>query len=125
MSHPDGDFIAGEVRGADPHPSAGVGRPGPAAEGNKFEIVEHHAPRTRSDFEMLRNVLDHWRILENDRVDRTLFASAKMAKKTMILLREIELLRSIERAKMRVREERRERGNLEYLRMLAKLEIWR
>nr|XP_011298591.1 PREDICTED: IQ and ubiquitin-like domain-containing protein [Fopius arisanus] len=94
-------------------------------EGNKFEIVEHRAPRTRSDFEMLQNVLDHWRILENERVDRTLFDSSKMAAKTMILLREIELLRSMERAKMQVRDERRERCNLDYLEILARPEIWK
>lgn len=92
---------------------------------NKFEIVEHHAPRTRSDFEMLRNVLDHWRILENERVDRTLFDSSKMAARAMILYREIELLRSIERAKMQVRDERREKCNLDYLEILAQPEIWR
>ncbi|XP_063981530.1 IQ and ubiquitin-like domain-containing protein [Diachasmimorpha longicaudata] len=94
-------------------------------EGNKFEIVEHRPPKSRSDFEMLRNVVDHWRILENERVDRTLFDSSKMAAKTMILLREIELLRSIERVKMRVRDERRERRNLDYLEILARPEIWR
>ncbi|KAK0090667.1 hypothetical protein PV325_009410 [Microctonus aethiopoides] len=91
----------------------------------RFEILKHCPPCSRADFEMLQNVLDRWRILENERIDRMLFGSSRMAAKSMILLREIELLRSIELAKSRLRNKRQERNNLDYLDKLAKLETWR
>lgn len=93
--------------------------------GNNFKIVDHCPPHTRSDFDMLNNILDRWRILENKRLDRTLFGSSKIIAKSMILNREIEILRTIEIAKMKVNEEKRECDNLNYLEKLAEPEIWR
>ncbi|XP_057324169.1 IQ and ubiquitin-like domain-containing protein isoform X2 [Microplitis mediator] len=91
----------------------------------RFEIVERRTPRTCSDFEMLHNMLDRWRVLESEQVDRVLFENSRMAAKSVILLKEIELLRSIELSKSKVRKELKERRNLEFLDKLAKLECWR
>ncbi|CAD6201448.1 GSCOCG00000248001-RA-CDS, partial [Cotesia congregata] len=94
-------------------------------EDKRFEIVERRTPRTRSDFEMLHNMLDRWRVLESEQVDCVLFGNSLMAAKSLILLKEIELLRSIELSKSKVREELKERRNLEFLDKLAMLECWR
>lgn len=53
-----------------------------------------------------------------------MFGTSKLAARTMVLLKEIELLRSIESIKSRVCGERRRRRYLEVLERLAKSEVW-
>ncbi|XP_034948938.1 uncharacterized protein [Chelonus insularis] len=94
-------------------------------EDKRFKIVESQAPKSRSDFEMLKNMLDRWRILESEQMDCMLFGTSKKAAQSMILLKEIELLRSIELAKSRVKQERIEKEKLNILDKLAMSEYWR
>ncbi|XP_043279290.1 IQ and ubiquitin-like domain-containing protein [Venturia canescens] len=92
---------------------------------SRFEIVNLAGPSKRSDFELVQSVLERWRYWENARLDGGFFETSKLAERGRILGREIELLRSIEATKARVREERRERRHLADLDRLAEPEVWK
>lgn len=92
---------------------------------SQFEIVNLVPPSKRSDFELLQSVLERWRFCENSRLDGGFFDTSKLAERGRILGREIQLLRSIETIKSRVRGKRRERRNLDNLDKLAASEVWK
>jgi len=88
-------------------------------------ILNRHPPRTSSDFQILYNLLDRWRILETERASRTLFKSSKVATCELILSKEVKLLRAIDLVKTAVRLERVERKRRRFLDELSKPVIWR
>ena len=91
---------------------------------NEFEIINASSSKRSSDFEILHNVLGRWHAYENDRIERSYFGTSKLAARAMVLSKEIQLLRSIEAIKTRVRVARRERRYLEHLERLTEPEIW-
>lgn len=89
-----------------------------------FTILNRSSPRTSSDFESLRNLLDRWRILETERASRTLLGSSRVAACGLILSKEIELLRAMDSMRSAVRVKCRERKRRRLLDELSKPIAW-
>ncbi|XP_046629080.1 IQ and ubiquitin-like domain-containing protein [Neodiprion virginianus] len=90
----------------------------------QLHIINSTKPRTRDDFEMLYNLVDRWRIEEIERANRTFMKCSKMAAHAVILQKEIELLRAIDRMKTEVKQAQVERRNMEFLIRRTKPITW-
>ncbi|XP_015171452.1 PREDICTED: IQ and ubiquitin-like domain-containing protein [Polistes dominula] len=82
-------------------------------------------PETKSDFDRLYNALEEWRILEIERVTGKLFHPSKIAVCSLILSREVELLRKIDAMKSAVKLKLKERRRCYFLEELSKPVLWR
>lgn len=89
-----------------------------------FVILNRCPPRTSSDFESLYNLLDRWRILETERASLTLFGSSRIAACSLILSKEIELLRAIDTMKTAVRLKYKEQKRHRFLDELSRPVAW-
>ncbi|KAL6264440.1 hypothetical protein P5V15_004549 [Pogonomyrmex californicus] len=87
-----------------------------------FVILNRCPPRTRSDFESLYNLLDRWRILEAEKTN--LLNSSKIAACSLILSKEIELLRAIDSMKTAVRLRYKEQKRQRFLDELSRPVTW-
>lgn len=98
----------------------------PEQHGNKrqLQIIKSTSPRTRDDFEMLYSLVDRWRIGEIERANQTLMQCSRMAAHAVILQKEIELLRAIDRIKTEVKKVQVEKRNLDFLNRRAKPITW-
>ncbi|XP_043498685.1 IQ and ubiquitin-like domain-containing protein [Polistes fuscatus] len=81
-------------------------------------------PETKSDFDRLYNALEEWRILEIERVTGKLFHPSKIAICSLILSREVELLRKIDAMKSAVKLKLKERRRCYFLEELSKPVLW-
>ncbi|XP_032668149.1 IQ and ubiquitin-like domain-containing protein [Odontomachus brunneus] len=89
-----------------------------------FTILNRRSPRTSTDFESLRNLLDRWRIFETERASRTLLGSSRVAACGLILSKEVELLRAMDSMRSAVRVKCRERKRRRLLDELSKPVAW-
>ncbi|KAL6447585.1 hypothetical protein ACFW04_000051 [Cataglyphis niger] len=89
-----------------------------------YAMLNRRSPRTSSDFELLYNLLDRWRILETERASSTLVKSSRIAVCGLILSKEIELLRAIDSKKTAVRLKCRERKRRRLLDELSRPVVW-
>lgn len=89
-----------------------------------FTILNRRSPRTSTDFESLRNLLDRWRIFETERASRTFLGSSKVAACGLILSKEVELLRAMDSMRSAVRVKCRERKRRRLLDELSKPVAW-
>ncbi|EFN80349.1 IQ and ubiquitin-like domain-containing protein [Harpegnathos saltator] len=89
-----------------------------------FTILNRRSPRTSSDFESLRNLLDRWRILESERASRTLLGASRVAACGLILSKEVELLRAMDSMRSAARVKYRERKRRRLLDELSKPVAW-
>lgn len=89
-----------------------------------YAMLNRRSPRTSSDFELLYNLLDRWRILETERASSTLVKSSRIAACGLILSKEIELLRAIDSKKTVVRLKCRERKRRRLLDELSRPVVW-
>lgn len=90
-----------------------------------FVILNRTSPRTRTDFELLYNLLDRWRICETERASQLLFEPSRIALCSLILSKEVELLRAIDSLKTVVKLRARERAFRKFLDELSKPVVWR
>lgn len=82
-------------------------------------ILNRTSPRTRTDFELLYNLLDRWRISETRRASLQLFEPTRTALCRLILSKEVELLRAIDSLKTNVQRRRTERSYSKFLDQLS------
>ncbi|XP_034172631.2 IQ motif and ubiquitin-like domain-containing protein isoform X1 [Osmia lignaria lignaria] len=90
-----------------------------------FVILNRTWPRTRTDFELLYNLLDRWRIQETKRVSEQLFEPSRIAVSGLILSKEVELLRAIDAMKTTVKQNRKRRSCRKFLDELSKPVLWK
>ncbi|XP_014487997.1 PREDICTED: IQ and ubiquitin-like domain-containing protein [Dinoponera quadriceps] len=90
----------------------------------EFTILDRRSPRTNSDFESLRNLLDRWRIFETEWASRTLFGSSRVAACGLILSKEVELLRAMDSMRTAVRVKYKERKRRRLLDELSRPVAW-
>ncbi|XP_020709549.2 IQ and ubiquitin-like domain-containing protein [Athalia rosae] len=90
----------------------------------QLQIIKSTSPKTRDDFEMLYNLVDRWRTGETERANKTFMKCSKMAAHALILQKEIELLRAIDRIKTEVKKVQAEKRNLDFLNRRAKPITW-
>ncbi|XP_076659078.1 IQ motif and ubiquitin-like domain-containing protein [Halictus rubicundus] len=88
-----------------------------------FVILNRSSPRTRTDFELLYNLLDRWRAsslsaLSVPALSRTVLCS-------LILSKEVELLRAIDSLKTATKLRKRERSYRKFLDEMSKPAVWR
>ncbi|XP_076245970.1 uncharacterized protein LOC143186282 [Calliopsis andreniformis] len=99
------------------------GEPG-SYRGRDFVILNRTSPRTRTDFELLYNLLDRWRICETERASQLLFDPSRIALCSLILSKEVELLRAIDSLKAVVKLRARERAFKKFLDELSRPVVW-
>ncbi|KZC10891.1 IQ and ubiquitin-like domain-containing protein [Dufourea novaeangliae] len=93
-----------------------------------FVILNRTSPRTRTDFELLYNLLDRWRVRETETAASVPVSepSRTTAQFTgLILSKEVELLRAIDSLKTSVKTSRRERSYRKFLDDLSRPVVWR
>ncbi|XP_012144653.2 IQ motif and ubiquitin-like domain-containing protein [Megachile rotundata] len=90
-----------------------------------FVILNRTWPRTRTDFELLYNLVDRWRIHETERASSQLFEPARIAFSGLILSKEVELLRAIDAMKTTAKRSRKERTCRKFLDELSKPVLWK
>ncbi|XP_076279970.1 IQ motif and ubiquitin-like domain-containing protein [Lasioglossum baleicum] len=88
-----------------------------------FVILNRSSPRTRTDFELLYNLLDRWRasslsVLSVPVLSRTVLCS-------LILSKEVELLRAIDSLKTATKLRKREQSYRKFLDETSKSVVWR
>ncbi|KAI4493113.1 hypothetical protein M0802_009663 [Mischocyttarus mexicanus] len=90
---------------------------------SKLDILN---PKTKSDFDRLYNALEEWRISEIERiVTGKLFQSSKIAVCSIILSKEVEILRKIDSMKSAVKLKLKERRRCYFLNELTKPVLWK
>ncbi|XP_076178136.1 IQ motif and ubiquitin-like domain-containing protein [Ptiloglossa arizonensis] len=85
-----------------------------------FTILNRTSPRTRTDFELLHNLLDRWRIRETERASQQRFESSGIALGNLILSKEVALLRGIDSLKTAVKLRNSERKYRKFLDELSR-----
>ncbi|XP_076635477.1 IQ motif and ubiquitin-like domain-containing protein [Colletes latitarsis] len=90
-----------------------------------FAILNRTSPRTRTDFELLYNLLDRWRIRETERARQRPPDPARTAFCRLILSKEIELLRGIDSLKTGLRLKSKKKAYRKFLDDLSKPIVWR
>ncbi|CAD1474648.1 unnamed protein product [Heterotrigona itama] len=90
-----------------------------------FVILNRTSPNTRSEFELLYNLLDRWRIHETKSASEQLFQPSRIALCSLILSKEVELLRAIDSTKTTVKFVKKEKSYRRFLDELCKPVIWR
>lgn len=89
-----------------------------------LHIIRSTNPRTREDFEMLYSLVDRWKSGEIERANRCFMRCSRIAAHAVILKKEIELLRAIDRIKNGVKKEIADRKNLDFLAQRARPITW-
>ncbi|CAK9806126.1 IQ and ubiquitin-like domain-containing protein [Anthophora quadrimaculata] len=90
-----------------------------------FVILNRTSPATRADFELLYNLLDRWRVHETEKATEQLFPSSRIALASLILAKEVELLRALDARKTKVKFKRRERSYRKFLDDLSRPVVWK
>ncbi|XP_017799011.1 PREDICTED: IQ and ubiquitin-like domain-containing protein [Habropoda laboriosa] len=90
-----------------------------------FAILNRTSPATRADFQLLYNLLDRWRVRETEKATLQLFTSSRVALAGLILAKEVELLRAIDRMKTKVKFARREGTYRKFLDDSARPVLWK
>ncbi|XP_043256891.1 IQ and ubiquitin-like domain-containing protein [Colletes gigas] len=90
-----------------------------------FAILNRTSPRTRTDFELLYNLLDRWRIRETERARQRHSDPARTAFCRLILSKEIELLRGIDSLKTGLQLKSKNKVYRKFLDDLSKPIVWR
>lgn len=90
-----------------------------------FVILNRTSPRTRTDFELLYNLLDRWRVCETGKASEQLFDSSRIALCSLILSKEVELLRAIDAMRTSAKSEGREKSYRKFLDELSRPVVWR
>lgn len=90
-----------------------------------FVILNRTSPSTRADFELLYNLLDRWRIHETKSASEQLFVSSRIALCSLILSKEVELLRAIDSRKTIIKLKKREQSYRKFLDELCKPVVWK
>lgn len=88
-------------------------------------ILNRTSPSTRADFELLYNLLDRWRIHETKSASEQLFVSSRIALCSLILSKEVELLRAIDSRKTTIKLKKREQSYRKFLDELCKPVVWK
>ncbi|CAL7946195.1 unnamed protein product [Xylocopa violacea] len=114
--------VSAGVKNTEPgqtHPEPGCYR------SRDFVILNRTSPRTTGDFELLYNLLDRWRCRETEMAAERLFDSSRLALGSLILSKEVELLRAIDAMKTRVKLRKKERSYEKFLDELSRPVVWR
>ncbi|XP_078048820.1 IQ motif and ubiquitin-like domain-containing protein [Augochlora pura] len=91
-----------------------------------FVILNRSSPRTRTDFELLYNLLDRWRIRETEKADPLpRLAAARIGLCSLILSKEVELLRAIDSLKTAEKLRRKQTSYRKFLDRLSLSVVWR
>ncbi|XP_026674825.1 IQ and ubiquitin-like domain-containing protein [Ceratina calcarata] len=90
-----------------------------------FVILNRTPPTTRTDFELLYNLLDRWRVRETETARSQLFEPSRLALCSLILSKEVELLRAIDAMKTTVKFKKKEKSYRKFLDELSKLVPWK
>ena len=90
-----------------------------------FVILNRTSPNTRAEFELLYNLLDRWRIHETKSASEQLFRSSRIALCSLILSKEVELLRAVDSTKTTVKHAIKEKSYRRFLDESCKPVVWR
>ncbi|XP_033328951.2 IQ motif and ubiquitin-like domain-containing protein [Megalopta genalis] len=91
-----------------------------------FVILNRSSPRTRTDFELLYNLLDRWRVRETEKADPLpRLASSRIGLCSLILSKEVELLRAIDTLKTAEKLRRRQISYRKFLDRLSLSIVWK
>ncbi|KAK2582165.1 hypothetical protein KPH14_004523 [Odynerus spinipes] len=90
-----------------------------------LERLDDLHPETKSDFDRLYNAVDRWRISAIKRATDKLFRPSKIAMCSLILSKEVELLRKIDAMKTAVKLKLKERRERKFLDELSKPVRWK
>ncbi|KAI5646936.1 IQ and ubiquitin-like domain-containing protein [Phthorimaea operculella] len=87
-------------------------------------LISHTFPRTREDFDQLYAMVDHWKHAEITRISQLHAKGPKIAEFTLLLDKEVELLRTIEDYRVQVKEDNRKLREKRFLEELSKPITW-
>lgn len=90
----------------------------------KEEIAGKVFPRTRDDFCMLYAMVDRWKKAEIQRICNSTTGPAKITMFYMLLDKEIQMLRSIEAHRQRMKKEMKARKDYEFFRYIGNPIAW-
>ncbi|XP_054006767.1 IQ and ubiquitin-like domain-containing protein [Hylaeus anthracinus] len=91
-----------------------------------FAILNRTSLRTRADFELLYNLLDRWRINETEKASKhPRFECYKIAQCTLLLSKEVELLRGIDSLKTVVKTRNKKKTQSNFLNELSRPAVWK
>nr|XP_031839450.1 IQ and ubiquitin-like domain-containing protein [Nomia melanderi] len=91
-----------------------------------FVILNRSSPRTRTDFELLYNLLDRWRVCETGKAESLpRLDPSRIGLCSLILSKEVELLRAIDSLKTAAKRASKESSYSKFLDDLSSPIVWR
>ncbi|XP_026485283.2 IQ and ubiquitin-like domain-containing protein [Vanessa tameamea] len=90
----------------------------------KKDLVTKTFPRTREDFDQLYAMVDRWKHAEIARISRLHSKGPKIAEFTLLLDKEVELLRCIEGYRVKVKEDSKKIKEKQFLEEISKPVAW-
>ncbi|XP_023943809.1 IQ and ubiquitin-like domain-containing protein [Bicyclus anynana] len=88
------------------------------------DLVTKTFPKTREDFDQLYAMVDRWKHAEIARISQLHSKGPKIAEFTLLLDKEVELLRCIESYRVKVREDSRKTKEKKFLEEISKPVAW-
>ncbi|XP_013139424.1 PREDICTED: IQ and ubiquitin-like domain-containing protein [Papilio polytes] len=88
------------------------------------DLITRTFPKTREDFDQLYAMVDRWKHGEISRISRLHSKGPKIAEFTLLLDKEVELLRCIEAYRLKVREDSRKTKDKKFLEEISKPVAW-
>ncbi|CAG9579827.1 unnamed protein product [Danaus chrysippus] len=90
----------------------------------KRDLVTRTFPKTREDFDQLYAMVDRWKHAEIARISQLHSKGPKIAEFTLLLDKEVELLRCIEAYRVKVKEDSRKIKEKQFLEEISKPVAW-
>ncbi|XP_050667058.1 IQ and ubiquitin-like domain-containing protein [Leptidea sinapis] len=90
----------------------------------KRDLITKTYPKTREDFDQLYSMVDRWKHAEIARISQLHSKGPKIAEFTLLLDKEVELLRCIEDYRIKVKEDVRKIKEKKFLEELSKPVAW-
>ncbi|XP_011552961.3 IQ and ubiquitin-like domain-containing protein [Plutella xylostella] len=88
------------------------------------DLITHTFPRTREDFDQLYAMVDRWKHAEIARISSLHSKGPKIAEFTLLLDKEVELLRCIEAYRIKVKEDDKKLKEKSFLEEISKPIVW-
>ncbi|CAK1579312.1 unnamed protein product [Parnassius mnemosyne] len=88
------------------------------------DLITKTFPKTREDFDQLYAMVDRWKHAEIARISRLHSKGPKIAEFSLLLDKEVELLRCIESYRVKVREDNRKMKEKRFLEEISKPVAW-
>lgn len=85
----------------------------------KKELIAKIFPRSKADFAMLYNMIDKWKKSETERIKAMTCGPARIAEMYLLLEKEVEMLRSLERQKKQVKLDKMVQRDIDFFKTIG------